>query len=91
MIDYKQYAKYGYRFDEDGLLRPEHHEQHILCIIHDLWENGLSLARVAHHLNAQGYQTRRKEAFTENWVQRLAKRHQPRYEYYEAYKANKNK
>lgn len=89
--NFKRYPKYGYKFDEDMLPIPDDHEQHILCIIHDLWENGLSLAKIAQHLNSQGYRTRQNNEFKANWMQRLAKQHQPRYEYYEAYKAKKNK
>ena len=91
MTRLKQYPKYGYHFDEDGLSMPDEHEQNLLCLIHDLYYNkDLSLPKVGEYLNAQGYRNRTGNEFKPNWLQRLAKQHQPHPEHWTKYKESKN-
>lgn len=90
MTKLKQYPKYGYHFDEDGISLPDEHEQGILCTVHYLYFTlDLSLPKVGEYLNAQGFRNRSGNEFKANWLQRLARQHQPHPEYWAKYLESK--
>lgn len=80
---------FGYHLDDDGLKRPCPPEQDLLCTIHYLSDNGMSYQAIANELNAKGLKTRLKTSYTGLRVFKLVKKHAPRYEYWEAFKASR--
>jgi DNA invertase Pin-like site-specific DNA recombinase len=65
---------YGFQLANDGrTLEPNHHEQRVLAIVHELRATGCTLRRIAGDLNHRGFQTRRRSAWKHSNIANLLK------------------